>query len=141
MSLPALAPVEDLEVRLGKSCDRPRAQAALDDASALIRAEAGQTWVDADGNLDGVPDIIVTLAMKVARRAVLNPDGHTSESVGPFSVSMAPGDVYLLDSEKRIIRQTVGQFGTIGVLSTTRGTIETGALLGEPEYVDTDTEW
>lgn len=105
MSLPALAAVADLEVRLGKSCDGPRAQAALDDASALIRAEAGKTWVDDDGNLDGVPDIIATLAMKVARRALMNPDEYTSETVGPFSVGLPAS--YLRDDEKRAIRIAV----------------------------------
>lgn len=119
MSLPALATVEDLEVRLGRSCDRARAQAALVDASALIRAEAGETWVGDDNELAGVPDVVVALALKVARRSMQNPEGYTSETVGPFSVGLPASDAYLRDDEKRAIRKAVRGSGISSVQVST----------------------
>ena len=50
MSDPALASLDDLETRMGSVSDEARALALLDDASALIRAEANYTWIDADGD-------------------------------------------------------------------------------------------
>ena len=57
MALPQLAPVSALEIRLGLAAgtldgaDLARAGAALDDVSALVRAEAGsklRVWSPAD---------------------------------------------------------------------------------------------
>lgn len=74
MTLPALASVTELNVRLPAELagteDDTRAQAALDDASALVRDEAGITWTDDDDELEDVPDIVVTITLEVARRAL-----------------------------------------------------------------------
>lgn len=132
--LPALAPLDALKARLALTldeADEPRAQAALDDASALIRAEAGgTTWVDDDGELleNEVPDIVVTLTLKVAKRSIVNPDDVAQEGAGSYTVSFR--EVYLTSDEKRLIRQAAGvaPHGGIGVLAVTRGPLETGPV-------------
>jgi len=113
-SLPALVSLEEFAARLGgiAAADEERAQAALDDASALIRVEAGtEDWVDDEGALETVPDVVVAVCVAVAGRAFRNPDGLRSEQIGTYSVSY--GDttstaVYLTAADRRIIRRAVG---------------------------------
>lgn len=108
-SLPALAEIDDLEARLGRSLtgdETGRAQAALADASALARAEGRQDWYTAEAGLTA-PDAVVTVVLSAARRAFENPQGYSSETVGPFTVrrdSEALG-VYLTEAEKAIVRR------------------------------------
>lgn len=116
MALPALVSLDDFALRLGglAAADEDRAQAALDDASALIRAEAGtEDWVDDDGGLEEVPDVIVAICAAVAIRAFRNPDGVRQEQIGNYSVSYADTStaVFLTEGERRIIRRAVGVSG------------------------------
>lgn len=126
MTLPAFADVGALAARIPggiEDNDRPRAQAALDDASALIRAEAGNNWTnDEDTALEDVPDIVVTVCLSAARRAFVNPDGVTAASVGDASQSYSESslDVYLKASEKALIRRANGSFGGLTTIATTR---------------------
>lgn len=125
MTLPAFAAPEDLANRIPNGItagDEPRAQAALDDASALIRAEAGKTWCT-DGELDDdVPDIVVTITLKSAQRAFTNPDGQTQEQTGQWMASYANAspDVYLTERERTLVRRAAGRSG-VWVQPTTRG--------------------
>lgn len=105
-----------------EQADQARAQAALDDASALIRAEAGTTWTNEDGTaLVDVPDIIVTITVAAARRSFVNPDGLTAEAIGDYSSSFAhaSGDVYLTKAERNAVRRAAGRSG-LWTLATTR---------------------
>lgn len=121
MSLPPLAGLEDLSARLGVtfdsgSADELRASAALLDASSLIRAVAGATWVDGEDSgaalSDDLPDIVVTIALAVAARAYRNPGGAAQASVGDVSVSFtgaAGADaIFLTRLEERQIRLASG---------------------------------
>lgn len=114
--LPALVSLDDFALRVGgiSAADEDRAQAALDDASALIRAEAGtETWVDDDGALEAVPDVIVAVCVAAAIRAFRNPDGVRTESIGTYSVAYADTStaVFLTEGERRIIRRAAGLTG------------------------------
>lgn len=116
MALPALVSLDDFALRLGgiAAVDEDRAQAALNDASALIRAEAGtEDWVDDDGGLEEVPDVIVAVCVAVAVRAFRNPDGVRQETIGNYSVAYADTStaVYLTPGERRTIRRAVGLTG------------------------------
>lgn len=116
MALPALVSLDDFALRLGgiAAADEDRAQAALNDASALIRAEAvSEDWVDDDGGLEEVPDVIVTICVAVAIRAFRNPDGVRQETIGNYSVAYADTTtaVYLTHGERREIRRAVGITG------------------------------
>lgn len=115
MSLPAFASLEDLASRIPAGiavADEARAQAALDDASALIRLEAGKDWAEGDELDPDIPPIVVTVTTAVARRAFVNPDGLTQETTGPFSVSVsnASADIYLTKTERALLRRAAGRF-------------------------------
>lgn len=141
MSLPALADLEALAARLPggiAEADEPRAQAALDDASALIRAEAGEDWVTDTDELDTdeLPDVAVTVCLAAARRAFVNPDGVTSEAIDGYQTQYRndSADVYLTRAERRLVRLAVGR-GVIGAQPLTRGEVETatvGTAVGAP---------
>lgn len=110
----ALAEVSALELRLGletgtlQDTDLARAQAALDDASALVRAEAAKAWLDAEDNVTA-PAQVITIVIKAALREFKNPDGFTSEQMGDYSYRTdQSGGVYLTDDERRIVRQAAG---------------------------------
>lgn len=113
--LPLLASVDQLEARMSErleTTDMIRAEALLEDASALIRQEAGEDWVDDNGELAEVPDIIVTVTVAVARRALTNPDQLQSESISSDAYSYTrtnSSDVYLKAAERKAIRRAVGR--------------------------------
>lgn len=114
MALPSLAPVSALEVRLGVEIgsledeDFARAEAAIADASTLVRSEAGRTWVAEDDSVTA-PDDVVAVVLRAARREFQNPSGLRSESVGDYSYSLAEGGgVFLTDAERRIVRAAAG---------------------------------
>jgi hypothetical protein len=125
--LPPLASPEDLEARLGVTlagADLSRAAAALDDASALIRQEAGEDWVDeAQEELLGVPDVVTAICLAAASRAFRNPDGATQTSVGDASVSFSRvgggAAVYLTEAEQRAVRKAAGRSsaGSVEIVS------------------------
>ena len=112
----ALAEVSALELRLGleigslQGADLARAQASLEDASALVRAEAGKPWLD--GDTVTAPAQVVTIVVKASLREFKNPDGFTSEQMGDYSYRTdATGGAYLTEDERRIIRQAAGTTG------------------------------
>lgn len=119
MAFPPLASVEDLERRLGlepgslQGPDLARAQAALEDASALVRAEAGRDWVDEDGVTVTAPQAAVVVALQAAKRAFLNPRGFQHEQTGPFSYQVPRDQVGLMltEAERRAVRAAAGRYG------------------------------
>lgn len=125
--LPRLASIQQFAARLPGGVnddDLLRAEATLDDASALVRAEAGVTWVNASGELENVPDVIVTVVCAAARRAFVNPNGLTAESIQDYQASFASAspDVYLTKQERNAIRRAVGRSG-LWTLRTTRSDV------------------
>lgn len=101
--LPPLATIADLEARLGHGITDPgeqaRANALLADASALVRFEAGQTWVDeTTGELVPVPDLAVTITAQAALRGWYNPSGIESAQLG--AVSVRYGNAWLTAQER-----------------------------------------
>lgn len=111
--LPALATLGDLEHRLGldentlQGADQRRAEAALDDASALVRDEARRTWVGTTGELEGVPDVVHRVVLGAAYRNYVNPEAVLTETAGPFSRTIKQTDtgVYLTEAEIVIVRR------------------------------------
>lgn len=137
MALPALVSLEDFAVRVGgvDASDEARAQAILDDASALIRVEAGdEDWVDANGDLEDVPEVVVAVTVAVAVRAFFNPQGVRSESIGTYAVTYADSStaVFLTAGERRTIRRAAGA-AAIGTV-----TLEGAYAVEETVYVPVD---
>lgn len=99
MALPPLASTDDLDARLPAGladADPDAAAAALDDASAIVRDEAGKTWLDEDGELTDVPAMVVAITCACAIRAlnrslIYGADGQAQDSSG----------LYLKKDEKR----------------------------------------
>lgn len=120
MATPTLVDIWQLEQRIPggvASGDLPRALAALDDASALIRVEAGEDWLDDDGILETVPAAIVSVCCAVVRRVLDNPSGLTSEAIAGYSYTQtnASADVFLTKSEKATIRKVMGTGGLVSI--------------------------
>jgi len=129
--LPAFASFLELDARIPGGIadeDVERAQAALDDASTLIRAEASQNYVDDQGALT-LPagadawraDVLVRVCLSAARRQLDNPDGISQEALGAYSVQQAnaSSDVYLTTAERRDVRRAAKKTG-VTTVSTTR---------------------
>jgi len=128
MALPPLAAVSDLAAWVGRDIPDadPRAGAVLSAASAIVRSEVDQTWVDDQGALTEVPDDVAVVVVQVAARVWLNPSGLESLTIDDATrrwSSSGPLGLHLTDSERAILAKyrTVGQPRGIGVLSTTRG--------------------
>lgn len=137
MTLPPLAPVAALETRLGlgpgtlAGADLARAQAALDDVSALIRAEAGSPLVDPDGVTITAPEAAVAVTLAVAKRVYLNPDGLAGFSVEGYSEQQPQGavGVIMTDDETAVIRAAIA--GSTAGGSVTLGSVRTPSAYGD----------
>ncbi|HLR84803.1 MAG TPA: hypothetical protein VK059_07615, partial [Nocardioidaceae bacterium] len=74
-----LADVAALEKWLGEAitedADVQRAELVLRFASALVRREAGKTWINDDGELADVPDDVHLVTLAVAGRAYVDVEG------------------------------------------------------------------
>src|SRR5688572_11693139 len=83
----SLATVADLGIRVGETLTgNTQAQWFLDTASGIIRGYTGETWLnDAGTEVEDVPDEVRRIAVEVAARVWLNPDGLTQETTGPFT--------------------------------------------------------
>jgi len=120
--LPPLATVDDLSARLPVGVDlgdNARAAAALEDASTLVRNEAGAEWVDALGALTVVPDIVRMIVLEVAGRALNRSFVYGADGEGATEV----GGLYLKGDEKRRLNAAVGTNSrpALWSLPTTRG--------------------
>ena len=110
ITTPPLVTFDDVADRLGDpidDIDANRLDAAIDDASALVRTVARQTWLnDAETAVEDVPDAIVTVVANVARRGYRNPLGIVHETEGPFSARYgedAAQGIYLTDAERELV--------------------------------------
>lgn len=139
--LPALAEVSDLEARLGldaeslTGADLTRAQAALDDASALVREETRADWVD-PADLITAPAPLVRVVLGAALRTYRNPDAEISQTVGPFSRTLKSSEVgvYLTPSELAIVRRYRKEPTGLWTQRTTRGEDADSTLYLEDNY-------
>jgi hypothetical protein len=139
--LPALATLDELEARLGvdpgslSGPDRARAQAALDDASALVREESRRDWVDTDGVITAPPSL-VRVTLGAALRTFRNPDGEISQTAGPFSRTVKAADVgvYLTPAEIEIVRRYRQESTGLWTLRTTRGDDYDSTLYLDDQY-------
>ena len=118
--LPPLADVRDLEFRLRRSFDTDDetapAEAALDEASEIVRAESGNDWVSPDDPaLITAPRIVKTIVLRMAERKLRNPDGFSSESAGDYSYQRngvgADGSLYLTAWERKVLLRAAGKSG------------------------------
>lgn len=137
MSRPALATLDDLDDLLSgtglSDFDMNRATVLLAQASEIVRAYAGLTWLnDDEDDVEDVPGQIPDIVTAMVERATRNPDGSTQESAGPFARSFgadAAQRLYLTRWEKMVVR-AAAEKNAVGTLATSRGPLETPAVYG-----------
>lgn len=112
---PPLVSTQDLAYRVGRQFDDSElnhVEALIDDVSALVRDEAGTTWIDPEtGQVAGVPASVRAVVLRVAERVVTNPDNLRQESSGDYSYSYRDASLDLTASDRRIIRRAMGRTG------------------------------
>lgn len=135
MAAPAtLAGVSELADWIGEpipadSPESKRAEMCLRIASALVRAEAGRTWLGADGATVDAPEDAVMVTLYCAGRVFDNREAQTRASIddsdGQWRVDES--GAYLTASEKRMLSKFRGSVhGGLGTIATTRGDCEPG---------------
>jgi hypothetical protein len=92
-----LASVGDLQTFTGLTVDANRAQLLLD----IIEADAASIVSPLPAGAKGV-------ILTAAARALPNPSGASSQSMGGSSASWAPGGLYLTRSERNTLRRLAG---------------------------------
>lgn len=128
MSAPTpLAGVNDLAEWLGEtipegSADAKRALLCLRMASALVRQEAGKTWLKAGGELDSPPDVAVTVTLYCAGRVYENRQAQTRGGIDDLTESwkVEESGAYLTVSERRQIASLRGGMPGLSTIGTTR---------------------
>lgn len=122
-----LVTTTQLAERVGVDLDGPndeaRAMACIEEASALVVAEAGAAgtaWTD-PGH---VPDVIQAVVIAVASRTFRNPDGIVSQSVGGVTETLPASSVtaFLTEYERGLVRRTAGLTSLSPRLATVRVT-------------------
>lgn len=113
---PPLISVEQYVARLGRSLgatEEAQAEALLGDASAIVRLEAGEDFLDEAGEeLEDVPDVIAGVVYAMVRRGMENPRALTGETLGDYSWQAGGASstgIFLTREEKRTIRRAVGK--------------------------------
>ncbi|MFJ9408575.1 hypothetical protein [Streptomyces sp. NPDC101393] len=111
-----LADVASLEARLGRTLEGPEipmAEAALDDASAMVRAY-GLPWPDPAT----APATAISVTLAAAERKLRNPEGYRQEMEGGYQYAFAasmPTGVDLKPSEIRLLQAVAGVSGLFSV--------------------------
>lgn len=125
----ALAEVTDLADWIGEpiepsSAEGKRAALCLRLASALVRKEAGRTWVKEDGTLDDPPEEAHMVTLYCASRVFDNREAQTRGGIDDFQEGWKVDEAgaYLTVSEKRMLAPfRGGGHGGLGTVATTRG--------------------
>lgn len=111
MTAPLPPSLADLALRMGLEAidldegdNRPRLQAALDDATALVLAEVSATL--AERWSASAPNVVHIVIRTAARRAYENPRGIQQETLGEHTVGLTDtSGVFLTSRELAIIRK------------------------------------
>lgn len=122
-----LAPVSKLEARLRipvgslTGVDLAKAEADLEDASNLVRAETGKSWLNEQG-LPVAPGPVETVVLKAALRCYRNPDEFSSEAEDGYTWRREPDSVtpYLNQAEKDLLEKYAASSTGLYTLPTTR---------------------
>lgn len=131
MALPSLAPVSDLAAWVGQAIEPGdlRAGAVLSAASALVRAYAGQNWVDENGDLADVPDVVAAVVVQAAARVWANPHGAVAAALDDGSLRWSEASasgLFLTDADKAVLdayqEPEAGSFG-LGTVSLAGGSL------------------
>ncbi|ADD43877.1 hypothetical protein [Stackebrandtia nassauensis] len=112
---PPLASIDALETLLAEPLvgrRRQRAGAVLAGVSAEVRAVAGRRWTN------GAPDLAVSITLKAAERAIVNPQGLSAENLGDYGRRFGgsgPAGVYLTEGEVDALVKLTEASGVVSV--------------------------
>ena len=95
--------------------EQRQVSALIDDASAEVLLVGDDTWT-----VSTVPAVVVGVVYQMVRRAVQNPEGFQSETIGDYSYSRAStGDetsaMTMTRDEYRRVRRAAGKSNVLGV--------------------------
>ncbi|MEO6081566.1 MAG: hypothetical protein ABIQ18_00470 [Umezawaea sp.] len=128
-----LATLADLEARTQRALlgtpEQGRAAASLLDASALVRAELPPALLT-----PAAPPVVVTIVCQAAARALRNPEGYTSETIGQYGYRYGDATVtgvYLTTDERAVLRRIARRSG----LRSTRTPYTAGGHVSAPDTV------
>lgn len=105
--------MDDLEDRGIETQDSDQAQAAIDDASAAVRAYVAPVLDLVErGGTPEVPGAVVAVVCGMVRRVVTNPTGLTMETLGDYSYQASVNAATLLPTarERKILRAAAAAF-------------------------------
>lgn len=141
-TLTPLVEVQDLADWVGEPIteatpDFKRAEMCIRIASALVRREARQTWVSADGILLDVPEDAVMVTLYCASRVYDNREAQTRAGIDDHDASFRVDEsgAYLTASERRLLSSHRARTGGLSTVATTRSDNDVNALT----WVPTDT--
>lgn len=132
---PPLVSPEEVRIRMQRPApfagvELTRVQAVCVDASALVRAASGSTWLDPDDETRvKAPEMVSLIARRCAERAVRNPEGFSTETVTDYSFqrpkdgSVGEGGLFLTPQEVKSLQQVGGLRGGLWGRRTYRGDI------------------
>lgn len=107
MAEPLAVYADDLELYLGTtftSDETERAQLLIDLSMSLVATV-----------VDPIPESAKAIVLTSAGRAYSNPQGVTSEMMGPFQASRPSAGVYLTRSERAALRLASGKGGAFSI--------------------------
>lgn len=121
-----LITTDDLIARRVGYSDATQAQAAIDDASAAVRAYVAPVLDSVERGEDpDVPAAVVMVVCGMVRRVLTNPTGLQMETLGDYSYQAMANSATLLPTarEKRILRSAATAFAkAVGTEVPTFGT-------------------
>jgi hypothetical protein len=114
----------------------------IDHAQGLAEVEIG-TQEEPSAGIQAILAQVVARMWQDGESARVNPAGFAQETTGPFGFQdTSPGTagLGLTNREKGALRRAAG-LRVIGTLPTTRGDLETAAVVGDPAWWPEDEPW
>lgn len=120
-----LPPDVDLALGLGGTIDTDRAQLLIDKAVGLC-----ETVVSPLPDTAGVDAVV----LDIVAAAYMNFASAKSQTIGPYTVSGAPGGLYLTKQQRSVLRRAAGRGGAFSIDTMPAGTaeVQTVTILGSP---------
>lgn len=136
--LAPLATLDELRPRLGYEMDEAEeamAEAALEEASELVRAFGCATW-----EVWNCPPIAKQVVLRAVKRYMTNPEGYIQSRAGDETVILSDGgvemqSVFLTETEKKLLARAAGGNRLTSVPTTAWGRMRRSPYTDQPGYV------
>ena len=88
-------------------------QGSVDTATATLLIELAQGL--AEDIVSPLPPSAKAVVLSAAKRAYSNPEGLTTETIGPYATGRTTGDVFLTRAEERALKRAAGRGGAYSI--------------------------